>query len=216
MTNQKKYDPSHPLANAKWKSSKEYPEALGVFKDQCNISILSRDICQFFSDTLAPGVFDSSPLAIDIFMDGSFSHNFEIATDCLRYSLRKLGYALKVNTAGDKLFYRLTNKSLTGGRVLNVSAIDLKTFDGTYSGIIPKMLLSTRQSWPGICIIWLLALNPHICIKLGVKDLPELLIPGINSKSGHMPKVYTFEKTVYIDCDWDPSTIQYAVLPAFR
>jgi hypothetical protein len=203
---------NNPPIIAQWTSLREYPDILRLLGKNCNLGISVEYICKLYTINMKQLHF-GQPIAIDIWSDGNLYRHWEKAISCLKFRLKMLGFTLQINF-DPRLLAFLPGSERDGKVVLTLNPIDITTFDSSNGDIIPSDILSTKSSWPGLDIIWLMAFNPSVCIKLGGK-IPYLLMPGLTLPSGFIPNIYTVGNTVCIDSDRRGKQMQGAVMPAY-
>ena len=61
--------------------------------------------------------------------------------------------------------------------------LDFHTFWDRQNGVVPREVRPKRPNWPGLEVVWFLALNPQYCARMDGGTIPFLTAPGLVADS---------------------------------
>jgi hypothetical protein len=157
------------------------------------------------------------PTGIDIWLGNDLIFNWKEAINWLKDSLRGIGYELQLYVKDNRIFF-LSGSEKSGEKKLKMVNLDFAKFQAKKfkEGLTSSDVVSKKLIWPGLEVVWLLALNPHICLEIGEEKFPGLLLPGLVTYEYSFPgdqlcipffginkRDYPAKKEIYIDRIWN-------------
>lgn len=137
---------------------------------------------QLHADKLAAELHNHSslllPTGVKIELEKDLKSTWDELMLWLKDEIGALGYTLKEYFNPNTLSF-LPGCEYTGELRLSAVDLDLVSF-GQPSVFCPQQIRSYRPTWPGLEVVSLLALNPKVCIALGNKIIPNILVAGLS------------------------------------
>lgn len=142
------------------------------------------------------------PTGVSIWLGKNLKFNWTEMTAWIEDEVKALEFTFQDYFGPSRLsFY--PGSEVTGKRKLDVVDFDLATFWDSINGVIPGDVRSTRQKWPGLEVLQLLALNPQVCVAMDGKTIPYMFAPGLVVDSDSLPYFDRSDREVYVGDVWD-------------
>lgn len=143
------------------------------------------------------------PTSIKLWLGGDLAYNVAEALAWLKDELEAAGIDLEwYNYLEGVSLSWFPGSEMSGGPSLAITKLDFQTFWDRTNGVVPNEVRPKRPYWPGLEVIWFLALNPQYCELMDGETIPFLLAPGLVVDSGLVPSFRRNGRLFYADSDW--------------
>ena len=192
----------NPTPKIEWTPVKQYAERILKRSDECGWGFSKSDVINLASN-LKEHSGSLYPSSINIWLGEDIEHNWAEAINWLRDEVDSLSYSLQTYFEPRQVSFT-PNSEQSGPKCLKSIQLDLATYWDPICGISPFKIKQTKSIWPGLEIVWLLALNPQIFLDMDGLNIPYLIAPGLSIDSG-LPCFYNDSNVhkVHAFCDWN-------------
>lgn len=186
-----------------WTPVRQYAEKILKRSDERGWGFTKSDVMDFDSK-LSIHSNSLRPIGVDIWLGKDLEINWSEAISWLSDEVSALSYDLQIYFKPSQVSF-MPNCEKKGRKSLNEVGLDLATFWDPICGISPFKIKKTKPIWPGLEIVWLLALNPQVFINMDGLNIPYLIVPGLSIDSVCLPCFYNDSNVhkVHAFCDWN-------------
>lgn len=196
-----------------WRGVTTYWRSLEEWNREFELRIAGRDITDIDVGLHHAGPY--RPATVCYYSGRGLTVDWTIATDVLRYELKKRQMELDVMVSSDLVAYRGGCGAWSSHPKLSqAGTIDLLKYWKPESLTTVKDALKKERTWPSLEILWLLALNPHVFSEMSKGNFPDLYLPGLQVHPGNVPFIGCYNRTVFINCTLDTEQVKNIALVA--
>ncbi len=161
---------------------------------------LTRGQIDTFANTLVDHLDLLHPTGISLWLGRDLSFNWEEVTACLKLEVEALGKKFGLYIESDRLSF-FPGSEQSGKPRLDVALLDIQTYVGTTSGVVPSEIRKIKKRLPGLEVAWLLALNPQVYLAIDYKTIPGFIAAGLVVDSVFV-SYFAYDSGAYVGVLW--------------
>jgi hypothetical protein len=204
-----------PVSSIDWTPVGQYAGKLRDWNERFQLGLTDKQI-----DTLAAELPDHAgphqPTGIKLYLSKVLKSDYEVAMKILRYEVEKLGVRFTEYFAPQRLScFPGSEPPKSKSPSLGVAMLDIGTFWDPENGVVPREVRRQRSSWPGLEVVWLLALNPQVFLAMDGKAVPFMWAAGLVVGAG-LPYFDRGRGVAFVGDGWDDDRWYGDSVVAFR
>lgn len=205
-----------PVPSIDWTPVSQYADKLCDWNERFQLGLASGQI-----DSLAAELPDHAgphqPTGITLYLGEVLKPDYEVAMKILRCEVEKLDVRFSEYFDASRLScFSGSESPKSKNPSLGVALLDIGTFWDSENGVVPREVRRQRSSWPGLEVIWLLALNPQVFLAMDGKTIPFMWAAGLVVDSDRLPCFGRRSVGAYVYAYWDVRRWAPGSVVAFR